>query len=140
MPPEASKSLNEMTPERWERLRELICEALDREPAARAEYLERACANESELRAQVESLIAASESSGGALPSSIIPTRRLAAGTVIDHFEILSLLGAGGMGEVYRARDQQLGRDTAVRLKVEQNQLVGVFDEIGILFDALKGA
>ena len=79
MPPEASKSPSEITPERWERLRELICEALDREPAARAEYLERACANDSELRAQVESLIAASESSGGALPSSIIPTRRLAA-------------------------------------------------------------
>ena len=34
----------------------------------------------------------------------------------------------------------QLGQITAVRLKVEQNQLVGVFGEVGILFDALKGA
>src|SRR5439155_6865744 len=41
---------------------------------------------------------------------------RIAAGTKIDHYEIVGWLGAGGMGVVYRARDQRLDRDVAIKL------------------------
>jgi serine/threonine protein kinase len=43
----------------------------------------------------------------------------LAAGTKLDHYEILSAIGAGGMGEVYRARDTKLGRDVAFKILPE---------------------
>ena len=41
---------------------------------------------------------------------------RIAAGTKIDHYEIVNWLGAGGMGVVYRARDPRLDRDVAIKL------------------------
>ena len=43
----------------------------------------------------------------------------LASGTRLDVYEIVSLLGAGGMGEVYRARDTQLNRDVAIKVLPE---------------------
>jgi len=116
VPPEDAKSPSEMTPERWALVSELFYEVLNRPPSERAKYLERACAHDNELRKQVESLIAALDASGGQLPSTIVPTRRLAAGAKLGQFEIVSLLGVGGMGEVYRARDTELGRDVAIKI------------------------
>ena len=43
-------------------------------------------------------------------------TMQLAAGTKLDSYEVLGLLGVGGMGEVYRARDVVLKRDVAIKV------------------------
>jgi len=113
---EAIKSQSEMTPERWEHVREVAYAALQQEPSGRSTYLDQACASDGELRSQVESLMATAESAERALPSGIFSSSLLPAGTKIDEFEIISLLGAGGMGEVYRARDTQLRRDVAIKV------------------------
>ena len=114
MLPEAARS-HRVTPEQWSRIREILYAALERRPTERDQYLEKACAGDSALRCEVESLISWSESSSDELPSGFL-TRHLAQGTKIDHFEILSLIGVGGMGEVYRARDTQLEREVAIKI------------------------
>ena len=44
----------------------------------------------------------------------------LEPGTRLGHYEVLSSLGAGGMGEVYRAKDTKLGREVAIKLLLEE--------------------
>jgi serine/threonine protein kinase len=84
-------------------------------PEQRAAFLDAACANNDSLRHELDSLLAAADQ----VPSSFLQSTgavKLASGTRLGDYEIQSLLGAGGMGEVYRARDTRLRREVAIKV------------------------
>jgi eukaryotic-like serine/threonine-protein kinase len=102
-----------MTPDRWQRLDRLFQSALEHETPQRGAFLDRACAGDSDLRRDVESLLLAHAGAGGFLESG---RTALEAGARLGRYEIKGPLGAGGMGEVYRAWDEGLGREVAVKV------------------------
>jgi serine/threonine protein kinase/tetratricopeptide (TPR) repeat protein len=114
-----------MTPEQWQRIRPILESALELEPASRPAFLDRACADPS-VRREVESLIFSHELRSSFLEfpaiaqlvsdQSTASQVALAAGMKLGPYEIQSLLGAGGMGEVYRACDTRLNRTVAVKV------------------------
>ena len=106
-----------MTPERWQQVKGVLQEALDLTPEQRPAFLERACSTDHSLRREVQSLLSSSNDVRSSfLKSSPNAGLTLSKGTRLGDFEILSLLGAGGMGEVYRARDHRLDRDVAIKV------------------------
>ncbi len=118
-----------MTEERWRRIEEIYHAANSRAPTERSAYLEEACGDDRNLRTEVESLLEHDDSSPSVLLNrpawaEYREARGAAAppppGTRLDRYEIEGMLGSGGMGEVFRARDTRLNRAVAIKLLHKQ--------------------
>ena len=124
----------------WERLKDLFQAALDRPPSARRGWLREQCPDDPSIVREAEALLDAHETAAAFLeqPAQIDPADldTLAPGTRLGSYEIVAPLGAGGMGEVWKARDRKLDRDVAV--KVLPARLAGDPARHGIIWRVTK--
>jgi serine/threonine protein kinase/TolB-like protein/Flp pilus assembly protein TadD len=111
---------------RWKRVEALFYEALELQPELRAQFLERSCSGDAELRHEVEELLEAERQPMEGLQSPVLKAARavvagqrslsLAPGAALGHYTIVSSVGSGGMGEVYLAEDSRLRRKVALKM------------------------
>src|SRR5262245_7772724 len=108
-----------MTSDHWHRVKALFQAAIERPPGERTAFVAAEAGDDDLLRREVESLLASDADDAGALsrlpltrpldPPSPPPRR-------IGPYDVVALIGAGAMGEVYRARDTKLNRDVALKI------------------------
>ena len=107
----------------WERVAAVFEAAVVREPSERLSYVREACANDPDLRQQVELMLAEVDRPvvidrpvGEAIADLLDDDRASMVGVQLGPYRVESLLGVGGMGEVYRATDTVLGRQVAIKI------------------------
>jgi tetratricopeptide (TPR) repeat protein len=127
-----------MTPERWARIVGLFEAAVDRSPSERVAFLAAACPDDPNLVRDVVRLLE-SDASAGAFGESpafeftvtpdgaarTIPSPLLEPGSRLGRYDIVAFLDAGGMGEVYRARDPELGREVGIKVLSYRDRITG---------------
>ena len=115
--------------EHWERMRQLFHGALGRPAGDRDAYLTEACGDDTALLAEIKRLLNAHDKAGSFLESPVVELlpsydlarsnqqpMSLAPGARLGAYEVVSLIGIGGMGEVYRACDVRLDRPVAIKI------------------------
>src|SRR5215475_1119160 len=121
----AERGKNLMKAARWKKAFDLFQSALERAPEERAEFLDESCQDDEEMRREVESLLTSHQRAENFIEvpafkaaPEFVPNDSADAliGKLIGHYRIESLIGVGGMGKVYLARDERLGRKAAVKL------------------------
>src|SRR5215469_10639247 len=124
----AERGKDLMKPERWEKVIDLFQSAVERAPEERAAFLNESCHGDEGMRREVESLLTSHERAEDFIEvpafevaPEFLPndTSDALIGKLIGHYRIESLIGVGGMGEVYLARDERLGRKAALKLRPE---------------------
>ena len=109
-----------MTDERRKQVETLFRQALEREPDERDAYLDEGCGGDEALRREVESLLEHAENAGSFIEEPAIGGTQLLVGRSLGSYRVLSPLGRGGMGEVWRARDSKLGREVTIKTLPEE--------------------
>ena len=112
--------------DRWKRVVEVFDSAVDRDPTERSSFVHQACTGDEDLRRQVEALLAEADRPerpvvidrpvGEIVADLLADNDAVVVGTQLGAYRIESLLGVGGMGEVYRATDTLLGRQVAIKI------------------------
>ena len=114
-----------ITHDRWQRIKEIFYSAQDRPPGERSDFLNQVCADDVSMREEIEALLTADAGNENFLTSPayefaaeilVSEQNEFVAGQTVGRYEILCPLGAGGMGQIYLARDAQLGRNIALKL------------------------
>src|SRR5829696_939676 len=114
-----------VTPERWQRINEVLDAVLEHEEAGRADVLAHACAGDQTLRREVESLLSSLEQAGGFMEeppvesvAELLDGSQFVIGQNIGPYRVLSEIGRGGMGTVYLAAraDKAYSKLVAIKL------------------------